>query len=98
MFRRAFRVALGNGRWFSSGNKVKIGLLRNLVCPCDGLLLSWQAQTKVAVLGASGGIGQPMSLLLKQSPLVGELVLYDIQHTMGVAADLSHVETPAKVR
>ena len=58
----------------------------------------WQAQTKVAVLGASGGIGQPMSLLLKQSPLVSKLVLYDIQHTMGVAADLSHVETPAKAR
>ncbi|CAF4406238.1 unnamed protein product, partial [Adineta steineri] len=34
---------------------------------------------KVAVLGASGGIGQPLSLLLKLSPLISELSLYDIQ-------------------
>lgn len=53
---------------------------------------------KVAVLGASGGIGQPLSLLLKLSPLVSELSLYDIQHTKGVGADLSHIETRAKVK
>jgi len=53
---------------------------------------------KVAVLGASGGIGQPLSLLLKLSPLISELSLYDIQHTKGVGADLSHIETRAKVR
>ncbi|XP_065830900.1 malate dehydrogenase, mitochondrial-like [Oscarella lobularis] len=52
---------------------------------------------KVALLGASGGIGQPMALLLKQSPLVGDLALYDIVNTAGVAADLSHVNTPARV-
>lgn len=51
----------------------------------------------MAVAGASGGIGQPLSLLLKQSPLIDELSLYDIVHTLGVAADLSHIETPAKV-
>uniref|UniRef100_A0A1I8JQL2 Malate dehydrogenase, mitochondrial n=1 Tax=Macrostomum lignano TaxID=282301 RepID=A0A1I8JQL2_9PLAT len=44
--------------------------------------------SKVAVLGASGGIGQPLSLLLKQSPLVSQLSLYDIQGVKGVAADL----------
>ena len=38
-----------------------------------------------------------MSLLLKQSPLVSQLSLYDIVHTPGVAADLSHIDTPAKV-
>lgn len=37
----------------------------------------------MAVLGASGGIGQPMSLLLKQSPLVTDLALYDVAHTPG---------------
>nr|AHB50501.1 malate dehydrogenase 2 [Mayetiola destructor] len=56
-----------------------------------------QNNTKVAVCGASGGIGQPLSLLLKQSPLVSHLSLYDIVHTPGVAADLSHIDTPAKV-
>ncbi|EFA04972.1 malate dehydrogenase, mitochondrial [Tribolium castaneum] len=59
---------------------------------------SKQNNVKVAVAGASGGIGQPLSLLLKQSPLVTELSLYDIVHTPGVAADLSHIETPAKVK
>ncbi|CAK9823413.1 Malate dehydrogenase, mitochondrial [Anthophora retusa] len=53
---------------------------------------------KVAVMGASGGIGQPLSLLLKQSPLVTELSLYDIVNTPGVAADLSHIDTAAKVK
>lgn len=52
---------------------------------------------KVAVLGAAGGIGQPLSLLLKQMPIVSHLNLYDIAHTPGVAADLSHIETRAKV-
>lgn len=48
-------------------------------------------------MGASGGIGQPLALLLKQSPLVSELSLYDIVNTPGVAADLSHIETRSKV-
>ncbi|CAL8101495.1 unnamed protein product [Calicophoron daubneyi] len=52
---------------------------------------------KVAVLGASGGIGQPLSLLLKQSPLVSHLGLYDVAHVKGVAKDLSHIETRAHV-
>uniref|UniRef100_A0A5F9C494 Malate dehydrogenase, mitochondrial n=1 Tax=Oryctolagus cuniculus TaxID=9986 RepID=A0A5F9C494_RABIT len=59
---------------------------------------SAQNNAKVAVLGASGGIGQPLSLLLKNSPLVSRLTLYDIAHTPGVAADLSHIETRATVK
>ncbi|KAH6904470.1 L-malate dehydrogenase [Coprinopsis sp. MPI-PUGE-AT-0042] len=52
---------------------------------------------KAVVLGAAGGIGQPLSLLLKANPLVTSLSLYDIVNTPGVAADLSHIATPAKV-
>lgn len=52
---------------------------------------------KVAVMGASGGIGQPLSMLLKVNPLVTQLNLFDIVHTPGVAADLSHIETESKV-
>lgn len=52
---------------------------------------------KVAVLGASGGIGQPLSLLLKLDPQVTELSLFDVVRTPGVAADISHVSTKAKV-
>jgi len=53
---------------------------------------------RACVVGAAGGIGQPLSLLLKQSQLVTELSLYDVAPvTPGVAADLSHIPTPAKV-
>merc|ERR1711872_601390 len=51
--------------------------------------------TSVAVMGAAGGIGQPLSMLLKLNPAVTKLNLYDIVHTPGVAADLSHIETKA---
>ncbi|KJE97158.1 malate dehydrogenase [Capsaspora owczarzaki ATCC 30864] len=53
---------------------------------------------KVAVLGAAGGIGQPLSLLLKESTLVSDLALYDIANTPGVAADLSHINTKSTVK
>ncbi|XP_076337538.1 malate dehydrogenase 2 isoform X2 [Tachypleus tridentatus] len=52
---------------------------------------------KVAILGASGGIGQPMSLLLKNNPMITHLSLFDIAHTPGVTADLGHINTRAKV-
>jgi malate dehydrogenase len=52
---------------------------------------------KAVVLGASGGIGQPLALLLKTNPLISELGLFDIVNTPGVAADLSHIATPAKI-
>ncbi|KAF2718663.1 malate DEHYDROGENASE, NAD-dependent [Polychaeton citri CBS 116435] len=52
---------------------------------------------KAVVAGASGGIGQPLSLLLKASPLVDQLALYDVVNTPGVAADLSHISSIAKI-
>ncbi|KAG2181820.1 hypothetical protein INT44_008636 [Umbelopsis vinacea] len=52
---------------------------------------------KVTVCGAAGGIGQPLSLLLKQSPLISHLSLFDIVNTPGVAADLSHINSASKV-
>lgn len=55
-------------------------------------------QTKVAVLGAGGGIGQPLSLLLKKDPLVTSLSLYDIRGAPGVATDVSHIDTASEVR
>ncbi|KAJ7527605.1 hypothetical protein O6H91_16G087800 [Diphasiastrum complanatum] len=55
------------------------------------------ARRKVAILGAAGGIGQPLSLLLKLNPLVSHLSLYDIAGTRGVAADISHINTRAEV-
>ena len=54
---------------------------------------------KVVILGAAGGIGQALGLLLKtELPGGTELSLYDIAPvTPGVAADLSHIPTPVKV-
>ncbi|XP_010943220.1 malate dehydrogenase, glyoxysomal [Elaeis guineensis] len=53
---------------------------------------------KVALLGASGGIGQPLALLMKMNPLVSVLHLYDVVNTPGVTADISHMDTGAVVR
>lgn len=53
---------------------------------------------KVAVLGAAGGIGQPLSLLLKLNKDVTNLSLYDLRGTPGVAADLSHIPTNSTVK
>ncbi|KAL3636904.1 hypothetical protein CASFOL_019203 [Castilleja foliolosa] len=55
-------------------------------------------ERKVAVLGAAGGIGQPLSLLMKLNPLVSKLALYDIAGTPGVAADVSHINTRSEVK
>ncbi|KAJ7968364.1 malate dehydrogenase [Quillaja saponaria] len=53
---------------------------------------------KVAILGAAGGIGQPLGLLMKMNPLVSVLHLYDVVNTPGVTADISHMDTGAVVR
>ncbi|CAJ0990753.1 malate dehydrogenase [Pantoea sp. Nvir] len=54
---------------------------------------------KVAILGAAGGIGQALALLLKiQLPAGSELSLYDIAPvTPGVAVDLSHISTAVTI-
>jgi len=52
---------------------------------------------KVALVGANGGIGQPLGLLLKNNPAITQLSLYDLVGVKGVGADLSHIDTPAKV-
>lgn len=53
---------------------------------------------KVAILGAAGGIGQPLALLMKINPLVSVLHLYDVVNTPGVTADISHMDTGAVVK
>lgn len=54
---------------------------------------------KVSVIGAAGGIGQALSLLLKlQLPAGSELTLQDVAPvTPGVGVDLSHIPTDVKV-
>lgn len=54
---------------------------------------------KLTVLGAAGGIGQPLSLILKNNlPAGSSLSLYDVNPaTPGVAKDLSHIPTDVSV-
>ena len=68
-----------------------------LAFACCVLALRGAGGAKVCLVGASGGIGQPLALLLKQNDLVGELALCDLLPTAGLAADLSHINTRAKV-
>jgi len=60
--------------------------------------VSARQSSKVTVLGAAGGIGQPLSLLMKLNPRVTELALYDIRLGPGVAADISHINTKSTVK
>jgi len=57
-----------------------------------------QKSIKVTVVGAAGGIGAPISLLLKQQlPPGSTLALYDVINTYGIGVDLSHVSTHVKL-
>lgn len=54
---------------------------------------------KVVVAGAAGGIGQPLSLLLKQQlPSGSTLALYDVINVIGVGEDLLHINTNVKLQ
>lgn len=70
------------------------GVLERIDCRSKGGASGF----KVAVLGASGGIGQPLSMLMKMNPLVSVLHLYDVVNTLGVTADISHMDTTTVVR
>lgn len=83
-----------NGTRFASATAPKAG------AASSRLKVEAGAQAyKVALLGAAGGIGQPTGLLLAMNPLISELALYDIVPlTKGVAADISHCNTPVDVK
>ncbi|MCJ1255269.1 Malate dehydrogenase, cytoplasmic [Lignoscripta atroalba] len=72
---------------------------RQLFGACQRRTFSASARqaSKVTILGASGGIGQPLSLLMKLNPRVSHLALYDIRLAPGVAADISHINTKSVV-
>ncbi|OQE26241.1 hypothetical protein PENSTE_c005G01759 [Penicillium steckii] len=52
---------------------------------------------KIALIGAAGQIGTPLSLLCKSSDFFDEISLYDLVHAPGIATDLNHIDTRAKV-
>jgi len=68
------------------------------VARAAGAVAQQERGFKCSVLGAAGGIGQPLSLLLKLDPRVTALTCYDVAPiTPGVAADLSHINTGASL-
>merc|ERR1711878_448 len=92
------RLRVGHGRHLTS--QITITMLSRFQAPVSTLSRQFSTSTArnktVAVMGASGGIGQPLSMLLKLNPSVTKLNLYDIVHTPGVAADLSHCESKSE--
>lgn len=52
---------------------------------------------KVTIIGAAGHVGRSVCLLLKQSPLIDELCMYDIVNTVRFAKELAHVDTRCRV-
>lgn len=54
---------------------------------------------KVAILGAAGGIGQPLSMLMMlHSDYIQHLALYDLTANIhGVGLDVSHIDRPCRV-
>jgi len=65
------------------------------------VMMGSQSGFKVCVCGGAGGIGQPLSLLMSMDPNVSELAVFDLNVAMvppvGVAADLSHIESCVNV-
>eukprot|EP00227_Mantoniella_beaufortii_P013941 CAMPEP_0197586636 /NCGR_PEP_ID=MMETSP1326-20131121/8540_1 /TAXON_ID=1155430 /ORGANISM="Genus nov. species nov., Strain RCC2288" /LENGTH=365 /DNA_ID=CAMNT_0043151281 /DNA_START=141 /DNA_END=1238 /DNA_ORIENTATION=+ len=91
--------AIGARKAVRGGAALKGGAGRKVVAASSRRVAAVTTSAfKVAVLGAAGGIGQPLSLLLKMNPLIKELSLYDIANTPGVAADLSHTNTGSTVK
>lgn len=53
---------------------------------------------RVCIVGANGGTGRPLSMLLKMNPKVTTLNLYDVANVAGIAADVSHIDTLSVVK
>jgi thiazole synthase len=74
--------------------KVPVIVDAGVGCASDAAICMELAM-KITVLGAAGGIGQALSLLLKMKLPAGfKLALYDVAPvTPGIAVDLSHIPT-----
>ncbi|KAK9507889.1 hypothetical protein O3M35_007655 [Rhynocoris fuscipes] len=51
----------------------------------------------VSILGSNSNFGRLLSLLLKQSPAIKQLCLYD-ENSMSTACDVANINTPCKIR
>lgn len=72
--------------------------MRANVWPAAPFPFAPQEVAKITVVGAAGGIGQPLSMLIKLNVAPDVLALFDVSPAApGVAADVSHVDTKGKV-
>ncbi|XP_036224405.2 malate dehydrogenase, mitochondrial [Bactrocera oleae] len=55
------------------------------------------SNSRVCVIGACGSVGQALSLLLKRDDRVTVLSLYDVKKAIGMALDMSHIDTNSEV-
>ncbi|KAJ3642385.1 hypothetical protein Zmor_025178 [Zophobas morio] len=63
-----------------------------------GVRFSSSATTmKVTILGGGGNVAKSVALMLKQTPLIDEVCLYDTKSLEGFAADLNYIDTKCKV-
>ena len=81
----------------------KIKRKYSIGCPCPDpnkikTVHQCPSKIKITLCGANGQLGQIIAFLLKQSPLVNVLTLYDIDKTYGMAMDLSHIDTSCRVQ
>ncbi|XP_065157818.1 malate dehydrogenase, mitochondrial-like [Atheta coriaria] len=74
--------------------------LRSITTIAHDKVISFQEEEKyeqkscrVAVLGAQSTTGKALALLLKQNPLISQVYLHDFESTIGLAADLNHLDT-----
>ncbi|RZC17078.1 Malate dehydrogenase 1, glyoxysomal [Glycine soja] len=77
-----------------------LGSSASIYCPCRFSLRAKGGALgfKVEILGATGGIGQSLSLQMMMNPLVSILHLYDVVNTPSVTTDVSHMDTGVVVR
>ncbi|XP_045473871.1 malate dehydrogenase, mitochondrial-like [Harmonia axyridis] len=52
---------------------------------------------KVTIIGGMGSTGKPLAMLLKQSPLIDELCIYDVRACKGFVHELNHIDTRCTV-
>ncbi|CAH1173588.1 unnamed protein product [Phaedon cochleariae] len=73
--------------------------IKKTVFSANARFSSSNSSSIVTILDASCKLGKNLALLLKQSPLIGELRLYDKNRNIcAIAEDLSHIDTRTKVK
>ena len=87
----------GSGTRCGSGTRATQAAAQTTAAAPPGSGRRPEAKYTVCLVGAAGGIGQPLALLLKGNPSIANLHLFDVAPTVGIAADVSHINTPARV-